>query len=117
MPVEYKRGKQKLDACDEVQLCAQAMCLEEMLVVQIGIGYLFYGETRRRTEVMFSDELRALVKKYCDEMHAYYARGYTPRVKTGKWCRSCSLQDVCLPMMLEGRQSASEYIQAHLDGD
>ena len=63
-PVEYKRGKEKQDACDEVQLCAQALCLEEMLPVQIQAGYLYYGETRRRVDVAFTEELRRLVERH-----------------------------------------------------
>lgn len=114
-PVEYKRGKQKLDDCDEVQICAQAMCLEEMLLVTIPQGYLYYGEVRHRTAVAFTEDLRGRVRKYCREMHDYHARGYTPKVKTGQWCRSCSLQAVCLPGLIEGRQSVSDYILTHLN--
>ncbi len=77
-PVEYKRGHEKRDACDEVQLCAQALCLEEMIPVEIASGFLFYGETRRRTAVLFTPELRSLVKDMAAEMHDYFSRGHTP---------------------------------------
>lgn len=113
-PVEYKRGKEKEDECDEVQLCAQALCLEEMFPVMIPSGYLFYGETRRRVEVAFTAELRGLVERMAAEMQDYFSRGYTPRVKTSKACRSCSLADVCLPR-LQSRLAASRYIQQQID--
>jgi CRISPR-associated exonuclease Cas4 len=117
VPVEYKRGKEKQDACDEVQLCAQACCLEEMLAVQIPKGYLFYGETRRRVEVKFTQELRSLVDDMSTEMHAYFSRGYTPRVKPAKACGSCSLKDICLPELQKKSIPASKYIQKQIDGE
>lgn len=113
-PVEYKRGKEKNDRCDEVQLCAQAMCLEEMIPVVIPAGYLFYGQTRRRVEVTFDEALRELVARMAAEMHDYYARGHTPRVKPNKACRSCSLADICLPKT-QTRVAASRYIQQRID--
>lgn len=109
-PVEYKRGKEKQDRCDEAQLCAQAMCLEDMLAVSIPTGYLYYGQTRHRVTVELSAELRELVRKASQEMHAYYQRGHTPRVKTSRACRSCSLADVCLPMLQDKLVPASRYI-------
>ena len=99
IPVEYKRGTVKEGREDEVQLCAQAMCLEEMFLTEIPKGYLYYGENKRRTEVLFDDALRAHVKEMCNEMHGLYQRGYTPKVKTNKNCRSCSLKDLCLPKL------------------
>jgi CRISPR-associated exonuclease Cas4 len=113
-PVEYKRGHEKRDPCDEAQLCAQAVCLEEMLSTAIPIGYLYYGETRHRVEVELTAELRDLVREMSDEMHAYFARGYTPRVKPSKACRSCSLADVCLPELQEKVIAASKYIQQQI---
>jgi CRISPR-associated exonuclease Cas4 len=113
-PVEYKRGKPKRDACDEAQLCAQAICLEEMLAVFIPSGGLYYAQTRRRVEVEFSKELRELVLKAAHEMHSYHQRGYTPRVKTSKACRACSLADVCLPDLQEQPISAAAYISQQI---
>lgn len=113
-PVEYKRGKEKQDECDEAQLCAQAMCLEEMFLSSIPSGCLFYGEPRRRVDVIFTLELRSLVERCVSEMHDCIARGHTPHVRPGKACRSCSLTDVCLPR-LETRLPASRYIQQHID--
>lgn len=114
-PVEYKRGKPKKEPCDEAQLCAQAICLEEMLAVTIPRGYLYYGETRHRKEVLLSSDLHALVEQMSAEMHAYYQRGYTPRVKTSKACRSCSLADICLPELQEKTLPASQYIRQTLE--
>ena len=115
-PVEYKRGKEKHDHSDESQLCAQAICLEEMLSVAIPFGYLYYGETRHRVEVELNAKLRDLVREMSEEMHAYFQRGYTPRVKTSKACRSCSLADVCLPTLQEKVIPASKYIQQQVEG-
>lgn len=116
-PVEYKRGREKIDACDEAQLCAQAMCLEEMLLAHIPTAYLFYGEPRRRVEVNLTADLRALVERSAAEMHQYFERGHTPRVKPSKACRSCSLADLCLPALQDRSGAASKYIQAHINGD
>lgn len=114
-PVEYKRGRQKHDACDEAQLCAQAICLEAMLVTVIPHGYVFYGQTRRRVQVDFTDELRTLVREAAREMHAYFQRGYTPRVKPSKACRSCSLAEPCLPELQAKSLPASRYIQKYIE--
>jgi CRISPR-associated exonuclease Cas4 len=116
-PVEYKRGREKRDPCDELQLCAQAICLEEMLSVQIPVGYLYYGEIRRRVEVTLDAGLRDLVAKIAAEMHAYFERGYTPRVKPSRACKSCSLQDVCLPELQGNLMPASKYIQLQIEGE
>lgn len=113
-PVEYKRGKQKQEPSDEAQLCAQAMCLEEMLATSIPTGYLFYGQTRRRVAVTLGDALREQVGKAAAEMHAYMARGYTPRIKPFKGCRACSLADVCLPKLQGTKETALEYIRDQL---
>lgn len=115
VPVEYKRGRKKHGPEDEAQLCAQAMCLEEMLLTEIPQGYIFYAQTRRRELVTFTPELRALVRKAAQEMHQYFRRGYTPRVKPSKACRSCSLADVCLPDLQNRRLTASAYIRKYLD--
>ena len=113
VPVEYKRGKPKPHNADEMQLMAQAMCLEEMLMTRIPKGYLYYGETRRRTEVLFTEELRQSVRSCFEEMHAYYRRKYTPMVKTGTYCRQCSLNNICLPE-LSGAQPADAYVSEML---
>lgn len=114
-PIEYKRGKEKYDHSDETQLCAQALCLEEMLSMSIPRGYLYYGETRHRVEIEITAELRTLVKDMTDEMHNYFQRGYTPKVKTSKACRSCSLADICLPVLQENVIAASKYIKQNIE--
>lgn len=114
-PVEYKRGKPKTDRSDELQLCAQVMCLEEMLSVTIPVGYLYYGETRHRVEVTMTCELRTFVATMASEMHDYFRRGHTPRVRWSKACRSCSLSDICLPGLKRGPGSASAYIRQAIE--
>ena len=96
-PVEYKRGAPKQDGCDELQLCAQAICLEEMLCCEVPAGALFYAEPRRRVHVEFKPELRDEVRADAAQMHDLYRRGYTPRVKPTKSCNACSLKELCLP--------------------
>lgn len=114
-PIEYKRGREKRDHSDETQLCAQAMCLEEMLSTRISRGYLFYGEARHRVKIEFTSELRTLVEDMSAEMHNYFSRGYTPKVKTHKGCRSCSLADICLPKLQEKVVAASRYIKQNIE--
>lgn len=114
-PVEYKHGKPMEKPADKAQLCAQALCLEEMLSTRISRGYLYYGEIRHRVEIEFTAELRALVKDMSDEMHNYFSRGYTPKVKTSKACRSCSLADICLPVLNEKVVAASRYIKQNIE--
>ena len=114
-PVEYKRGHEKSEPCDEAQLCAQAICLEEMLAVTIPTGYLYYGETRHRVAIELTAELRELVRRMAAEMQGYFQRGYTPRAKPSKACRSCSLADICLPELQEKANAASKYIQQQIE--
>lgn len=114
-PVEYKHGTVKHDRSDEVQLCAQAMCLEEMLAVQIPFGYFYYGKLRHRVEVELTPELRCMVEALAREMHSYFQRGYTPKVKPSKACKSCSLADLCLPALQVSEISAARYIQKQLE--
>ena len=113
-PVEYKRGRPKEHRADELQLCAQAMCLEEMLCCAISQGALFYGEARRRTLVDFSQELRQMVRDFSAEMHQYAQRGHTPRAKPGKYCNACSLKELCLPQMIR-RGTVSSFLKQSLE--
>ena len=112
-PVEYKRGKEKEINADRLQLCCQAMCLEEMLCCDIPEGSLYYGETRKREVVLFSNELRQEVKDMLTQMHQMMQRGSTPKVRTGKHCKACSLADCCLPELTTVR-TVSDYIAAAL---
>lgn len=109
-PVEYKKGKPKDDQADELQLCAQAICLEEMLLCEIPEGSLFYGETRRRTRVSFTNELRKKVIDMTEEMHHYWNKGYTPKVKMDKGCNACSLKNICVPK-LRKNSNVSKFVK------
>ena len=113
-PVEYKRGKPKEHQADELQLCAQAMCLEEMLCCEIPQAALFYGEPRRRMAVVLSQELRQTVRDFSGEMHQYAHRGHTPKAKPGKFCSACSLKDLCLPQLTR-RGAVSGYLKNALE--
>ena len=116
IPVEYKRGVPKKHDADELQLTAQAMCLEEMLFTRIERGFLYYGETRRRVEVVFTEELRDKVRRLFAEMHGYYDRNYTPKVKESASCKQCSLQNVCMQRLCDNT-SAKRYVDNILKGD
>ena len=115
-PIEYKKGKPKLDEEDILQLTSQVLCLEEMFSASIPEGAIFYGETRRREVIEITEELRQQVKEMFGEMHQYYDRRYTPRVKYSKACNACSLKEICLPKL--GKSvSVKEYMNQILDGD
>ena len=111
IPVEYKVGRKKTWDCDAVQVCAQAICLEEMLSTSISVGYLYYGKTRRRTEVIFTEELRGCVRDLASAMYRLYETGVTPSAVYGSYCQSCSLVDVCLPEMSDQKRSVSRYME------
>jgi CRISPR-associated exonuclease Cas4 len=114
VPVEYKHGHAKESDADKLQLCAEGMALEEMLVCTVEKGYLFYAETRRREAVDFPPELRQKTIAMAAEMDSYFQRGYTPRVKPGKFCNACSLKELCLPKLCT-RLNVAAYIRAHLE--
>lgn len=113
IPVEYKKGSPKEDNSDELQLAAQAVCLEEMLSAEINEAYLYYGETRHRQKVIITEELRRELYGITEEMHKLYKAAYTPRVKTSRKCRACSLNEICLPVLCKSR-SAKEYISSRI---
>ena len=115
-PVEYKRGRPKEDTADTLQLCCQAMCLEEMLCCEIRGGALYYGETRRRQRILFTQEVRQEVQTLLAEMHALYDRGWTPKVKPTKACNACSLKELCLPKLMRKR-SVAAYLRQNLEGE
>jgi CRISPR-associated exonuclease Cas4 len=114
IPVEYKKGRPKEDDADALQLCAQAICLEEMLLCQISHAYLYYGETRRREAIDLNVELRSNVQSMFAEMHDLFKKGYTPIVKMTKACLACSLLELCLPKLTKGL-SAADYVQKHIN--
>lgn len=110
-PVEYKRGRPKTGVCDEVQLCAQMLCLEEMLDVSIARGAFFYGQPRKRQEVNFEPGLRRITESYASRMHALFRAGKTPSAKYENKCNSCSLLHVCEPKTVQPTHSARRYLQ------
>ena len=114
-PVEYKRGKPKSHRADEVQLCAQAICLEEMLGVSIPAGALFYGEPRRRTDVAFDTGLRGLTEETARGVRALIDSGETPEPTFGKWCASCSLVEECRPKLIASRRSARAWLERQME--
>lgn len=114
-PVEYKRGRPKRDDRDEVQLCAQAMCLEEMLDTEAPDGSIYYGQTRRRTLVTFSAALRRRVSELAHEMHETFRRGATPPAPPGVRCSLCSLRDLCLPKLTRNRRKVGMYLRKQLE--
>jgi len=113
-PVEYKRGKPKSHRADEVQLCAQAICLEEMFATPVPEGALFYGQTRRRLRVAFDAELRALTARVAAEARANIAAGHTPAPVFGPWCRRCSLLDLCQPERLAKPPRVARWLASQL---
>lgn len=114
-PVEYKRGRPKPDICDEVQLCAQALCLEEMLGVAIPEGAIFYGQPRRRHPVTLDETLRAHTEAAAARLHELLARGLTPPGQYEKKCDNCSLLSLCMPRMTGASKSAARYLEGVLD--
>lgn len=115
-PVEYKRGRPKANRCDEVQLCAQALCLEEMLGVTISEGALFYGQKRRRQAVFFDDQLRHLTEDTVFHVHELFRTGETPTAQYAKKCEQCSLMSACLPKSCNAARSVKKYLAGMLRG-
>ena len=113
-PVEYKRGKPKIDERDEVQLCAQAMCLEEMFGVRIETADFYYNEIRRRVPLKITDELRSLVSSLAEEMHEIFCKGITPSAEKSIHCSQCSLVDVCIPKLTKKKVSVNNYVRRHV---
>jgi len=115
-PVEYKKGVSKDIDADRLQLCAQAMCLEEMLLCPpIEEAYLYYGETKRRESVNLSVDLRSKTEAMFVEMHRMFKQNATPRVKPSKSCNACSLKDVCLPKLPDNIGGVRAYIDKQLE--
>ena len=112
-PVEYKHGQVKSDDCDRLQLCAQAVCLEEMLLCKIEQACIYYGQTKHREYVDLNEDLRERLDKTVLEMHKYFNERHTPKVKPSKSCKSCSLMNLCIPE-LNKNASVSEYIENSL---
>jgi CRISPR-associated exonuclease Cas4 len=114
-PVEHKRGKPKPDECDKVQLCAQALCLEEMLRVEVPSGAIFYGRTRHRLDVEFDQALRDETARTATQAQGLIRSGKTPKPVYTKKCKSCSLMNRCLPQVIEKKRSAKLFITDMLE--
>lgn len=110
-PIEYKRGRPKAHDADRVQLCAQALCLEEMLCFEVPGGALFYGKTRRREVVAFDAALRRKVETTAARLHEMIASGRTPTARKAPKCRRCSLLHLCLPDATGPRRSVANYLR------
>ncbi|MFZ4439897.1 MAG: CRISPR-associated protein Cas4 [Syntrophales bacterium] len=114
-PVEFKLGKPKANNCDRVQLCAQAICLEEMLSVAIPEGALFYGQTRHRLDVVFDEALRRETEETARQAHELITSAQTPLPVYEKRCDSCSLLTDCLPKTIQKRRSVKNYLTRILE--
>lgn len=114
-PVEYKRGRPKAKNMDEIQLCAEAMCIEEMLDVHVKEGALFYGKTRRRKTVAFTEDLRNQTVRAAGRLHELIASGITPPPVYTEKCKRCSFLDVCKPKLFSGKRNVEHYIKRMLD--
>ena len=114
-PVEYKRGKPKPEPCDEIQLCAQAICLEEMTGARILEGAIFYGQPRRRHPVVFNDRIRALTESAARRLHELIDNGRTPPASFEKKCESCSLLNLCVSKMAGQLKLAARYLLEMLE--
>lgn len=115
LPIEYKRGKPKGHRADEVQLCAQALCLEEMMGFPVLEGRLFYGQTRRRTDVTFDAELRALTVGTARRLHELIAKRETPAaVYEARKCEACSLLELCMPQAMRFQKGAGAWFRAQI---
>ncbi len=110
IPVEYKRGKPKKDDCDRVQICAQALCLEEMLNVSIESGFLFYGQRKRRVVVEFNDPLRERTMTVAKRFRELIERRETPTASRQPKCDNCSLIEFCLPNSMRLKTGASKFV-------
>ena len=113
-PIEYKHGAPRQDHANDLQLCAQAMCLEEMLCCEIPEGALYFGETRHRERVMLTEALRQEVQESLAQMHELYRRQHTPKVKPTKSCNACSLKELCVPKLMR-QKSVADYLTRRME--
>ena len=119
VPIEYKRGKPKTNRiwgdCDRVQLCAQTLCLEEMLSVKIPAGQIFYGEQRRRLDVEMDEPLRTKTEQLCLELHKLLHQTKLPPPVNDRRCKRCSLIEQCMPEQTQLRNKASRWIARQIE--
>jgi len=114
-PIEYKRGRPKTKNMDEIQLCAEAMCIEEMLAVHLQEGALFYGKTRRRKMVIFNEDLRTQTKNAAKRLHELVNSGITPAPIYTEKCKRCSFYDLCKPKIFSKKHNVELYIKRMLE--
>ncbi len=115
--VEYKRGKEKKDLRDIVQLVAQVICLEETLQCNLDYSYLFYNQTKKRKKIEITSELRELVISIADDMQRLFAERITVAATSYKNCRLCSLKEICMPRLTKKKKSIANYINSYIYGD
>jgi len=115
VPVEYKRGKPKPDERDEIQLCAQAICIEELNGIKIDKGYLYYHSIKRRDKVLFDADLRGLTYSVSEKMHDMFKNRETPKVPYGKNCKWCSMYEICQPKITGKKKKVKQYIKRMID--
>jgi CRISPR-associated exonuclease Cas4 len=112
--IEYKHGHPKIGHEDEVQLCAQALCLEEMLGASLSVSSFFYGQPRRRSDLSLTAELRQETEQLISRLHELSFSGETPAADFSSRCHSCSLENTCLPKITKGGKSVKDYIQQNI---
>lgn len=112
LPIEYKHGHEKTIDADRLQLCAQAIALEEMMVCNIEYGFLYYKENNQREKVDFTDELRNKTLSMANEMNSYFERAWTPSAKISSKCKSCSLKEICVPKL--SNKNVNKYIEEYI---
>ncbi len=110
-PVEYKRGRRRRWDNDDVQLCAQAICLEEMLDTAVPRGAVYHEQSRARREVEFTPELREVTGAAVARLHAILAAGHVPPAVLKPQCRGCSLRGHCLPEAFDEPKRLDAYLQ------
>jgi CRISPR-associated exonuclease Cas4 len=113
-PIEYKSGKRRHERTYEVQLCGQALCLEEMLGVAVPAGALFYGKTGRRLEMAFDEQLRKETREAATLLHRIVSSGVTPRAQYANKCKKCSLLSLCMPRVIGKKSNVRSYVEAVL---
>ncbi len=109
-PIEYKRGQPKRNLCDKVQLCAQALCIEEMLEISVERGAIYYGKTRKRIEVEFDDMLRTKTVELIEKLHRFTDDANIPPPEYNKKCKNCSLFDICQPKIFSRKSTVEQYL-------
>lgn len=114
-PIEYKRGRKRWDIADEVQMCAQAICLEEMLKCSINYGAVYYGEPKRRTQIELTVSLRKQVEATCERARLLASGAALPQYRPGRQCKSCSMAEQCLPQETNASDKSAGYLRSLLE--